>query len=81
MWIVIGVAVFLLLQWLFIGYRFSFGPFQALGDIRMSKLPGNAEAYSMKSAEPMADISCALIFPHRSWQKSDPAALHPPGPP
>lgn len=55
MWIIIGVAVFLLLQWLFIGYRFSFGPFRALGDIRMSKLPGNAEAYSMKTVEPMTD--------------------------
>ena len=55
MWIIIGVAVFLLLQWLFIGYRFSFGPFRTLGDIRMSKLPGNAEAYSMKTVEPMTD--------------------------
>ena len=55
MWIIIGVTVFLLLQWLFIGYRFSFGPFKALGDIRMSKLPGNAEAYGMKTVEPMAD--------------------------
>ena len=47
MWILIGVAVFLLLQWLFIGYRFSFGPFKGLGDIRMAKLPGNAESYGM----------------------------------
>ena len=38
MWILIGVAVFLLLQWLFIGYRFSFGPFKGLGDIRMAKM-------------------------------------------
>lgn len=41
------IAVFLLIQWLFIGYRFRFGPFKALGDIRMGNLPGNAERYSM----------------------------------
>ena len=55
MWILIGIAVFLLVQWLFIGYRFNFGPFKALGDIRMAKLPGNAEAYSMKEVEPMTN--------------------------
>ncbi|MBR1565353.1 MAG: SGNH/GDSL hydrolase family protein [Oscillospiraceae bacterium] len=49
MGIILGcVAVFLLLQWLFIGYRFSFGPFKSLGDIRMAKLPGNAESYGME---------------------------------
>ena len=51
MWILIGFAVFLLLQWLFIGYRFSFGPFKGLGDIRMAKLPGNAESYGMDALE------------------------------
>ena len=51
MWILIGVAIFLLLQWLFIGYRFSFGPFKGLGDIRMAKLPGNAESYGMDALE------------------------------
>lgn len=51
MWILIGVVVFLLLQWLFIGYRFSFGPFKGLGDIRMAKLPGNAESYGMDALE------------------------------
>ena len=55
MWILIGIAVFLLVQWLFIGYRFNFGPFKALGDIRMGKLPGNGEAYSMKAVEPMVN--------------------------
>ena len=54
MWIILGcVAGFLLLQWLFIGYRFSFGPFKALGDIRMAKLPGNAESYGMDRLEAM----------------------------
>ena len=57
MWIIIGsaVLVFLLLEWLFIGYRFSFGPFKGLGDIRMSKLPGNAETYSVKSLSEIPD--------------------------
>ena len=54
MWIILGcVAGFLLLQWLFIGYRFSFGPFKALGDIRMAKLPGNAESYGMDRLDAM----------------------------
>lgn len=56
MWVVlVSVVLFLLLQWLFIGYRFSFGPFQSLGDIRMAKLPGNAESYSMSELEAMED--------------------------
>ena len=54
MWIILGcVAAFLLVQWLFIGYRFSFGPFKSLGDIRMSKLPGNAESYGMDRLDAM----------------------------
>ena len=56
MWIIlICVAVFLLLQWLFIGYRFSFGPFKSLGDIRMAKLPGNAASYGMSSLSALED--------------------------
>ena len=56
MWIILGaVALFLLLQWLFIGYRFSFGPFKGLGDIRMAKLPGNAESYGMDKLEALPD--------------------------
>lgn len=46
-----GVAAFLLVQWLFIGYRFSFGPFKSLGDIRNAKIPGNGEAYRMDTLE------------------------------
>ena len=54
MWIILGcVAAFLLLQWLFIGYRFSFGPFKNLGDIRMANLPGNAESYGMNQLDAM----------------------------
>lgn len=49
MWIILTVIlVFLCVQWLFIGYRFSFGPFRSLGDIRMSRIDGNAESYNMK---------------------------------
>ena len=51
--IILAVLVFLLLEWLFIGYRFSFGPFKSLGDIRMAKLPGNAESYGMDSLSEM----------------------------
>ena len=46
--ILICVAVFLLAEWLFIGYRFNFGPFKGLGDIRMGKMEGNTAAYSME---------------------------------
>ena len=46
--ILICVALLLLAQWLFIGYRFSFGPFKSLGDIRMRKIEGNTSAYSME---------------------------------
>ena len=54
MWIILGcVAGFLLLQWLFIGYRFNYGPFKSLGDIRMAKLPGNAKSYGMDQLEAM----------------------------
>ena len=46
--ILICIAAFLLVQWLFIGYRFNFGPFKSLGDIRMGRIEGNAAAYSME---------------------------------
>ena len=51
--IVLIILAFLLVQWLFIGYRFSFGPFKALGDIRMRKIPGNHEQYDMSHLEPL----------------------------
>lgn len=38
----------MLVEWLFIGYRFNFGPFKSLGDIRMGKIEGNNAAYSME---------------------------------
>jgi hypothetical protein len=42
------IAAFFLVEWLLIGYRFGFGPFKSLGDIRMRKLEGNASTYSME---------------------------------
>ena len=46
--ILLFVAAFLLVEWLFIGYRFNFGPFKSLGDIRMGNIPGNASEYAME---------------------------------
>lgn len=46
--ILICVAIFLLMEWLFIGYRFNFGPFKGLGDIRMEKIEGNTAVYNME---------------------------------
>ncbi len=51
----VGVIVFLLIQWLFIGWQFNFGPFKALGRIRIAGLAGNAEQYDFSHIEPMAD--------------------------
>ena len=53
--IVAIVLVVLLIEWLFIGYRFSFGPFKSLGDIRMAKFPGNSDAYDMNTVEPISE--------------------------
>ena len=55
MWIIIAILAFLLLQNLLIGYRFSWGPFKALGDVRMSRLPGNAPEYGMSSVDKLPD--------------------------
>ena len=53
--IIVCVLLFLLVQNLFIGYRFSWGIFKELGDIRMAKIPGNAEQYNMKTVESLGD--------------------------
>ena len=49
--IAVVVLVVLLVEWLFIGYRFSFGPFKSLGDIRMAGFEGNSESYDMSTVE------------------------------
>ena len=51
--VLVIVLVFLLAQNLFIGWRFSYGPFKALGDMRMAKISGNAANYGMASVEPL----------------------------
>lgn len=45
------IVAFLLVEWLFIGYRFNFGPFKKLGDIRMNNIAGNAQRYNMDSVQ------------------------------
>ncbi len=59
MWIIAIIVVILLLQNLFIGYRFSWGPFKALGDARMGKLPGNSPEYGMSGLSPLEDSPLA----------------------
>lgn len=51
MWIIGIIVVLLLLENLFIGYRFNWGLFKGLGDIRMGKLPGNSPEYGMDSVD------------------------------
>ncbi|MBR3405233.1 MAG: SGNH/GDSL hydrolase family protein [Firmicutes bacterium] len=53
------IVVFLLVQNLFIGWRFSFGPFKGLGDLRMAKIPGNSEEYAMNKVVPLENAPLA----------------------
>lgn len=48
-------SMVLLLQWLYIGYRYSFGPFHTLGNLRLAGLAGNAERYRMQYVEERKD--------------------------
>lgn len=52
--LITAIAVFLL-QWVYIGYRFSFGPCKKLGHDRIDRLPGNAPRYHMNKVEPLKD--------------------------
>lgn len=52
--LITAIAVFLL-QWIYIGYRFSFGPCKKLGHDRIDRLPGNAPRYHMNKVEPLKD--------------------------
>lgn len=49
--ILVIVVTVLLVHTLFVGYRFSFGPFKALGNIYQGKRPGNAPEYNMDTVE------------------------------
>lgn len=54
--VIISAACLILASafWLaFCGYKWSWGPFSRLHDIKMRNLPGNAEAYSPENVEPI----------------------------
>lgn len=52
-------AVLILVEQMFIGWRYSYGPFKALGEKRTLQLAGNAEEYALDTVEPMADSPLA----------------------
>lgn len=53
---VAGVIVaVLVIQWLYIGWRYSFGPAKALGDVRLKAMQGNAAEYDFSGITPMDD--------------------------
>ena len=53
---VTGVVVAaLVIQWLYIGWRYSFGPAKALGDVRLKAMQGNAAEYDFSNIIPMDD--------------------------
>jgi len=58
-WIVLAILIFLLAENVFIGYRFSWGLFKGLGDVRMAKIPGNSPDYGMASLETLPDSPLA----------------------
>ena len=53
------VLAVMALNMVFVGYRFSWGPFKKLGDIRMGKLPGNDPKYSVESLSRMENSPLA----------------------
>lgn len=54
--LVVGIVVaFLLIQWLFIGWKYNFGPFKILGRLRLSKMEGNSEKYDFSHLQPRSD--------------------------
>lgn len=53
-WIILLIlAIFLFVQWLFIGWRYHFGPFKKMGEIRLAKKEGNAEVYDFSYIQSM----------------------------
>lgn len=50
-----GVVVFFAVEWIFIGWRYHFGPLKFLGELRLQGMPGNGEAYDFSHIEPMAN--------------------------
>lgn len=51
--VAIILAVALVIEWMYIGWRYSFGPAKALGDIRLKSMPGNAAEYDFDQIVPM----------------------------
>lgn len=51
--IAVGLAVALAVEWVYIGWRYSFGPAKALGEIRLKSMPGNAAEYDFEKITPM----------------------------
>lgn len=50
-----SVLVLLAAQWVFIGWRYNFGPMKALGEARLARMAGNGESYSFDQIQKMAD--------------------------
>lgn len=53
--LIIGVVIVavLVVQWLYIGWRYRFGPAKTLGNIRLMGMQGNAAEYDFSQIEPM----------------------------
>lgn len=47
------LIVFLCGQWMYIGWRFQYGPFRGLGHMRLEKMEGNVEKYDFSHIQPM----------------------------
>ena len=50
-----AVGAFFLINFVFVGYRYGFGPLKSLNNIPMSKIPGNAPNYSMDNVSELED--------------------------
>lgn len=48
-----ALIVFLCGQWMYIGWRFQYGPFRGLGHMRLEKMEGNAEKFDLSHIRPM----------------------------
>lgn len=58
--LIIIIVLALIAAWIaFCGYAWSWGPFAKLHDLKTSKLPGNAEQYSIKNTAPLASSPLA----------------------
>lgn len=51
--VAVGLAAVLAAEWLYIGWRYNFGPAKALGEIRLKSMPGNGAEYDFEKITPM----------------------------